>query len=108
MYPFLLKNCPPDFFLSTISAVNGRYPALFGKADNEAGDKQGNGRTATELFIENFGWISNAKMVAEHEAVPLESVWDLGVLHFLNDLLYIKMKADYDAARYNEQSKGKY
>lgn len=47
-------------------------------------------------------------MVAEHEAVPLESVWELGVLHFLNDLLYIKMKADYDAARYNEQSKGKY
>ena len=47
-------------------------------------------------------------MVAEHEAVPLESVWELGVLHFLNDLLYIKMKADYDAEQYKRESKGKY
>lgn len=36
-------------------------------------------------------------MVAEHEAIPLEQVWDLGVIHFLNDLLYLKMKDKYDA-----------
>lgn len=47
-------------------------------------------------------------MVAEHEGIPLESVWELGVIHFLNDLLYIKMKAEYDAEQYKRQSKGKY
>ena len=45
-------------------------------------------------------------MVAEHEAVPLEQVWELGVLHFLNDLLYIKMKSEDDAEQYKRQSKG--
>ena len=88
--------------------MNERYPALFGKADSAAGDKGGNGGTAADLFIETFGWVANAKMVAEHEAVPIESVWGLGVLHFLNDLLYIKMKSEYDAEQYKRESKGKY
>lgn len=35
-------------------------------------------------------------MVAEFEAIPLKQVWDLGVIHFLNDLLYIKFKDKHD------------
>lgn len=36
-------------------------------------------------------------MVAEHEGISLEQVWNLGVIQFLNDLLYLKMKDKYDA-----------
>ena len=33
-------------------------------------------------------------MVADFEGIPLQSVWDLKVIHFLNDLLYLKLKQD--------------
>lgn len=34
----------------------------------------------------------NCKMVSEFEAIPLNSVWDLPVVQFLNDLNYLKQK----------------
>ena len=34
----------------------------------------------------------NAKMVSEFEAIPLNDVWDLPVVQFLNDLNYLKQK----------------
>ena len=33
-------------------------------------------------------------MVADFETIPLQSVWDLKVIHFLNDLLYLKLKQE--------------
>jgi hypothetical protein len=44
-------------------------------------------------------------MVAEFEAISLEQVWNLGVIHFLNDLLYIKMKNKADAEQYKNSTK---
>lgn len=35
-------------------------------------------------------------MVADFEAIPLQSVWNLKVIHFLNDLLYLKLKQEKD------------
>lgn len=43
-------------------------------------------------------------MVAEFEAVPLEQVWNLGVIQFLNDLLYIKLKDKHDADLYKRSA----
>ena len=40
-------------------------------------------------------------MVADFEGIPIESVWNLKVIHFLNDLLYLKLKQDKD----NEHNK---
>lgn len=34
----------------------------------------------------------NAKMVSEFEAIPLNDVWNLPVVQFLNDLNYLKQK----------------
>jgi hypothetical protein len=33
-------------------------------------------------------------MVADFERIPVESVWNLKVIHFLNDLLYLKLKIE--------------
>ena len=33
-------------------------------------------------------------MVADFEGIPLQSVGDLKVIHFLNDLLYLKLKQE--------------
>jgi len=70
---------------------------MIDKRDNEEGKEEGDSSTVAERFHENFGWLSNAKMVADFEAVSLEQVWDFGVIQFLNDLLYIKLKNEYDA-----------
>ena len=40
-------------------------------------------------------------MVADFETIPLQSVCDLKVLHFLNDILYLKLKQDKE----NEHNK---
>ena len=45
-------------------------------------------------FTKHFGWLYNAKMVADFEGIPVESVWGLKVIHFLNDLLYLKLKLE--------------
>ena len=41
-------------------------------------------------------------MVADLENISLEQVWDMRVIHFLNDLLYIKNKNEYDAKQIND------
>lgn len=43
-------------------------------------------------------------MVAEHEGIPIEQVWDIGVIQFLNDLLYIKFKERHDAEQYKRSA----
>ena len=43
-------------------------------------------------------------MVSEFENIPLESVWGLGVIEFLNDLLYLKLKEQKDAKEYRKQT----
>ena len=40
-------------------------------------------------------------MVSEFEGIPLDSVWELPVVQFLNDLNYLKQKRLVD----NEQEK---
>ena len=46
-------------------------------------------------------------MVAEFEAVPLEQVWSLGIIQFLNDLLYLKFKNESDQEQYRKISNQK-
>lgn len=46
-------------------------------------------------------------MVADFEAIPLEQVWGLGVIHFLNDLLYIKFKGKSDEEQHRKISNQK-
>ena len=89
------------FFLHAIQCINASYPALFDKRNNKEGDIEGESNGDTDEFAKHFGWLYNAKMVADFEGIPLQSVWDLKVLHFLNDLLYLKLKQDKE----NEHNK---
>ena len=91
-------GCLPcsGFFLHSIQRINASYPALFDKRDDIKGSNEGESDGGIDEFSKHFGWLYNAKMVADFEAIPLQSVWDLKVLHFLNDLLYLKLKQDKD------------
>jgi hypothetical protein len=47
--------------------------------------------------MEYFGWQYCAKIVSEHESIPLQETYELKVVHFLNTLSYLKAKSDYDS-----------
>lgn len=80
------------FFLSCFHSFNQKFKGLFGSGDDNVGSESGGSSRVNRNFIESFGWMYNAKMVSEFEAIPLNDVWDLPVVQFLNDLNYLKQK----------------
>jgi hypothetical protein len=46
--------------------------------------------------MQRFGWIYQASIVAEHEKIKLEDVYNIMTIQFLNDLSYLKAKAEND------------
>jgi hypothetical protein len=75
------------FFFRTLEKFNKQFGGLFGKGGGEQGIEPDED---TRYFEKNFGWVYNAKKVADFENVPLNHVWDFGVFQFLNDLTYLK------------------
>ncbi len=45
--------------------------------------------------MDTYGWIYQSAIVAEHERVKLDEVYDMPVLQFLHDLAYLNAKQDY-------------
>jgi hypothetical protein len=43
-----------------------------------------------------YGWIYQATIVAEHERIELDKVYDMPAIQFLNDLAYLKAYRDYE------------
>ena len=84
------------FFLSSIQQLDKEFKGLFDKGDDDEGDDQISGRENIHPFMRNYGWIYQAKLVAEHEGIILEKAFDLNTLQFLNNLAYIKAKNEYD------------
>jgi hypothetical protein len=79
---------------------------LFDGADEleEAGQKKS--ATIEENFASNWGWVFNAKQVSEFEGIPLDQVYDLSVIQFLNDLSYLKSKKQLDEHQYKQSTSG--
>ena len=43
--------------------------------------------------------------MSEFEAIPLDHVYDLPVVQFLNDLMYLKNKREVDEYQYQQSTK---
>jgi hypothetical protein len=46
--------------------------------------------------MQYFGWHYSAKLIADHENIRVEQVYDRSTIEALNTLSYLKAKADYD------------
>lgn len=44
-----------------------------------------------------YGWIYQATLIAEHERIKLDEVYNLSTLQVLNDLAYLKSKNAFDS-----------
>lgn len=64
--------------------------------DDDSEDEQVTVRDNVSGFMQRFGWIYQATIVAEHEKIRLEQVYDMMTIQFLNDLSYLKAKGEYD------------
>jgi len=88
--------------LSIFNEFNTRFKGLFGDSDGEANDGETTVDAVAANFLKHFGWIYNAKIVAEHEGIILDKVYDLPVIQFLNDLNYLKQKRILDEHQHKQ------
>ncbi|CAB4153174.1 hypothetical protein UFOVP617_55, partial [uncultured Caudovirales phage] len=84
------------FFLSSIQQLDKEFKGLFDSGDDESEHDEVSGRETVHPFMRNYGWIYQAKLVAEHEGIRLEQVYSLKTIQFLNDLAYLKSKAEHE------------
>src|SRR5689334_20684656 len=93
------------FFLQALEPFNKGFSGLFGKA--EPGEDDGEPEVSSEeTFTSRFGWIYNVKKVADFERQPLEWVWEMPILQFLNDLVYLKEEDAYNAKMIKDANRG--
>jgi hypothetical protein len=78
------------FFFDSLQRLNKGFSGLFGIRDEDDADG------SEDDFTGRFGWIYNAKMVADFENISLDQAYELGVIQFLNDLSYLKEKDAHD------------
>ena len=79
------------FFLSIIRGIDKRFGALFDKRAGEDND-DGQDSGSSNSFAVNYGWIYSTEQVAELERISLDSAYDMNILQYLSDLVYIKEK----------------
>ena len=77
--------------------MDANYTGLFDSQPEAEGDAGYEGRKGGSNFMEYFGWQYCAKIVSDHEHIPLQDAYELKVVHFLNTLSYLKAKSDYDS-----------
>jgi hypothetical protein len=81
-------------FVESLNALIKSYSGLF-EIDNEPKDEELINEPP-HPFLDQYGWFFSAKQVADHEGITLEAAYELPVMQVLNDLSYLKAKAQYD------------
>jgi len=91
------------FFLESFQEINEVFASLFNGGNDIDNEGEDSIKDPTGFTL-NFGWIYNAKVVSEFEAISVDDAMDLPVLQFLNDLNYIKTKRAFDEHQYRKST----
>jgi hypothetical protein len=73
------------------------FEGLFGSGNDVEELDEVSSRSPVSNFMRDFGWIYQASLVAEFERIPMEEVYDIPTIQFLNDLSFLKAKNEYEA-----------
>ena len=93
------------FFLSIIRGIDKKFGALFNERaveDNNGGQDQG----GSNSFAAHYGWIYSTEQVAELERISLDAAYDMNILQYLSDLVYIKEKQKNERKMMEEIKRG--
>ena len=82
--------------MSSIQRLDKEFIGLFQEGIDQSGDEHNGGRDVSGNFMQRYGWIYQATIIAEHERIRLEEVYELPTIQALNDLSYIKSKNAFD------------
>ena len=82
--------------MSSIRGLDKEFSGLFQGGDDGEGDDNNRGRNNDNSFMRIYGWIYQATIIAEHERIKLDEVYELPTLQVLNDLSYLKSKQAFD------------
>ncbi len=78
-------------FLTSFNSLFEKFKWLFAAPIDED-DKV----KTTHPFIKNFGWVFSAKEVSNHLGITLNETFKISSVEFLNALVYLKSKGQYD------------
>lgn len=81
----------------SFKAFTGEYKSFFGL------DQETYGNAQEDQFNKRYGWIFSASQVAEYERITLDAAMGLPIRQALNDLIYLKAKATYEAEQFKIQ-----
>lgn len=84
--------------MQRIREIDGQFAALFDKGDDEDGEISEGGKGHIEQFNKYYGWLYQTVIVAEHERITLDQAYELPIMQYLNDLVYIGAKRQLDEA----------
>jgi len=79
------------------------YKGLFDMQENEGEEEAVENNV--HPFNKSYGWIFSATEVAKHEGITLEQAYNLPVRQALNDLSFLKAKANYDKEQLTKHGK---
>ncbi len=82
--------------MSSIQRLDKEFSGLFQGGNDEGGNDNTRGRDDGDSFMRVYGWIYQATLIAEHEKIKLDEVYNLPTLQALNDLAYLKSKNAHD------------
>ena len=83
--------------MSSIQRIDNEFKGLFERGVDEERDGQIGSRGNDNGFMQRYGWIYQATIIAEHERINLANAFELPTIQALNDLSYIKAKNSFDA-----------
>jgi hypothetical protein len=93
--------------LSSIRQFDNQFSGLFEREIDKGWIEERGGRINNDNFMRTYGWIYQASLIAEHERIGLEEVYELKTIQALNDLSYIKSKNAHELEMH-KRANGKY
>ena len=81
--------------MSSLKKFDSRFGELPGESDETGGVEQEPDEVINDGFSRRFGWFYSAAEVAEYERITLEQAYNLGVVQFLNDMIYLRALGEH-------------
>ena len=88
--------------MSNIRQFDNKFSGLFEKQIDRGGVEHGGSRNNNDNFMQTYGWIYQASLIADHERIKIEEVYELKTIQALNDLSYIKSKNAHELEMYKK------
>lgn len=78
---------------------------IFGAAPKEEDDEPRFNVSSSAGFLERYGWIYSATLVAKHRGIKLEEAYELKTVQARNDLLFLSGLSEYEKQSFKDATK---